>query len=171
MSAVVVGMGEIKTLRERGVLQCLGLGSCIGLVAYDPETAFAGLIHMMLPEAKGAPGEVKAKFCDTGCELLLETMRQGGSRPNRMQFCYVGGASVFRFGASASSTLNVGQRNIEMVEAMCRKLGIRPLATDVGGTQGRTLLVSVDSGSVTIRTATCREQALCNLKESRRLVA
>jgi chemotaxis receptor (MCP) glutamine deamidase CheD len=50
----LAGMGEIVFARGAGVLGCIGLGSCVGTVLFDPRAHAAALAHVMLPEAQRA---------------------------------------------------------------------------------------------------------------------
>jgi chemotaxis receptor (MCP) glutamine deamidase CheD len=47
----LAGMGEIVFARGAGVLGCIGLGSCVGALLYEPRTQAAALAHVMLPDA------------------------------------------------------------------------------------------------------------------------
>lgn len=44
-------IGGIEIGYEGEVLSCLGLGSCVGVVVYDPVKKIAGMAHVMLPDS------------------------------------------------------------------------------------------------------------------------
>jgi chemotaxis protein CheD len=49
---VVIGVGDMAVSNNRNsVLSTYALGSCIGLIAYDPVAMCGGILHLMLPEA------------------------------------------------------------------------------------------------------------------------
>lgn len=49
MSEVIkVGMADLNVCKAPDVITTLGLGSCIGLVLYDPVTKVGGMVHYML---------------------------------------------------------------------------------------------------------------------------
>ena len=51
MSEVIkVGMADLNVCKAPDVITTLGLGSCIGLVLYDPVTKVGGMVHYMLHE-------------------------------------------------------------------------------------------------------------------------
>ena len=47
---IKVGMADYKVGRAPDTLISYGLGSCIGISLYDPQTKIGGLLHIMLPE-------------------------------------------------------------------------------------------------------------------------
>ncbi len=52
MSKVIkVGMADLNICKAPDVITTLGLGSCIGLVFYDPVTKVGGMVHYMLPDS------------------------------------------------------------------------------------------------------------------------
>ena len=164
-SSVHVGMAEIHVVKSPSVLTCLGLGSCIGLVAFDPIVEVAGMIHLMLPVSfKDKVLDKPGKFADTGLPELLRLLDAAGAVKSRLVVAYAGGAQVFRFGDQGNGRLDVGARNIEAVEAAVKVLGIRPIYTDVGGANGRTVTVELASGNVRVRTVNTGEKVVCNLR-------
>ena len=70
-----VGMADLNICKSPDVITTLGLGSCIGLVFYDPVAKVGGMVHYMLPDStKVSNNSNKAKFADTGIEELLTSM-------------------------------------------------------------------------------------------------
>jgi chemotaxis protein CheD len=148
---ILVGMGETKLSRE-APLTALGLGSCIGLIAFCPATSWSGMAHIMLPEAFPGQGAAQpGKFADTALPHLLEQIRKAGGG-SLLRFAYAGGAQVFQFGSDTGSRLDVGRRNSEAVERLLREARLRSSASDVGGGLGRTLRFDPASREATVRT-------------------
>ena len=169
---IMVGMSELKVAKGQAVFTCLGLGSCVGVIAHDPVAEVTGVVHIMLPEAfKDKPVEKPGKFVDTAMPELIKALSSHGAELNRLVFSYAGGAQVFKFGAQSESRLDVGARNCAAMAAVMAKLGIKPIAIDVGGSQGRTVVVDTESGNVRVRTIHTGERLLCNLKNPARRVA
>lgn len=161
MSPTLVGMAESKTARGLETLGCLGLGSCIGLCLYDSELRIGGLVHIMLPAAHpGKPVEKPGKFADTGIPDLIGQMERMGARRQRLIAAYAGGAQVFNFGDS-NNRMDIGNRNAAAVEAHLRSIGIRVLSRDVGGNFGRTIMFSLETRQVSVRTVSQGEKLLC----------
>lgn len=163
---ITVGMGQIKTLQGPGSLLCLGLGSCIGLVAYDPHVQVAGMVHVMLPHRiPERPIDQLGKFADTGIPELFRQLEELGADRRRLAVAIAGGAQVFELGAESDSRMEIGRRNVASVEAELTKLGVRPMARDVGGRQGRTLSLTIPNGLVTVKTLAEGVVELCHLAE------
>ncbi len=162
---LMVGMGEIHIAKAPAVFTCLGLGSCIGFFAWDPKIALGGMVHIMLPEAfPDRPLDKAGKFADTGIPELLKLMAREGAMQSRLVVAYAGGAQVFRFGAQKESRLDIGARNAAAVGAIVKRQGLRCLATDVGGSNGRTMTVDTAAGTVRVRSVNGGERALGTLR-------
>lgn len=161
-------MAEIKISAGHAQFTCLGLGSCIGLIAFDPEAHVCGMAHVMLPAAfKDKPVEKPGKFADTGIVELLKLVKDAGAAQHRLIYAYAGGAQVFKYGSGPSSTLDVGARNSAAVEDHLKKLGGRVIAKETGGSAGRTVLFDTVTGEVRIRTVANGEKLLCSLGSAR----
>lgn len=134
----MVGMAEVKVTRTSGdVLVALGLGSCIGICAYDPRTRIAGLAHVVLPESgdqSGTPG----KFANTAVPFLLETMQSQGASLLHIYVALAGGAQLFSHQGS-NTRLDIGPRNASAVLAELERRNMPIVALDVGGSAGRTV--------------------------------
>ena len=90
---IKVGMADLNICIAPDALTTLGLGSCVGVALYDAQMRIAGLVHIMLPDSsKVRQNENKAKFADTGIELLIERMKERGAAVNRLTAKIAGGA-------------------------------------------------------------------------------
>ena len=70
---IKVGMADLKVGKDPAILISYGLGSCIGISLYDPQTKIGGLLHIMLPDSSQSRAtDNPAKFADTGIPLMLE---------------------------------------------------------------------------------------------------
>lgn len=164
-TAMMVGMGDIHVAKGDAAYNCLGLGSCIGLVLFDPTTGVSGMIHVMLPaEFPGRPADKVGKFADTGVPEMVRQMTALGAVSSKIVAAYAGGAQVFKFGTPSDTKLDVGARNTEAVAEQVKKFGFRVLATDTGGSNGRTVSVTISDGLVKVRTVNTGERTLCKLK-------
>ena len=51
-TTISVGLGEVEVSKDPlVVLAAHGLGSCIGVLAYDPIAKVGGLAHILLPDS------------------------------------------------------------------------------------------------------------------------
>lgn len=164
-TAILVGMAEIHVSPKPALYSCLGLGSCIGFLAYDPASKVSGMIHIMLPEAfRDRPIDRVGKFADVGLPEMIRMMEAQGANTGRLVAAYCGGAQVFQYGNS-NGKLDVGARNSAAVAQWLKtQPNIRVLASDVGGSSGRTMTVDIATGTVKVRTIHNGERLLCQLK-------
>ncbi len=166
-TAVIVGMAEIHVTKGAGVFTCLGLGSCIGICAIDPITNVAGCAHIMLPESfADKPVDKPAKFANTGIPELIGMMERLGAERSRIVVAIAGGAQVFKFGSDcATSKHDIGARNVSAVTEALNRYGLEPKGSDVGGSNGRTVTFTVETGIATVRTAISTEKPLATLRD------
>jgi len=152
MSVVItVGMADFKTAKMPDILLTAGLGSCIGICLHDPFLKVGGMAHIMLPTASGSLGGNPAKYADTALELLIKEITCMGANKSRLKAKMAGGAQMFSF-PGKPPVLKIGDRNAEAVGQELKKHGIPLLASDVGGSFGRTIHFDVGSGELRIRT-------------------
>ncbi len=149
---VTVSLGELKTSRDPQVtLACLGLGSCIGIAAYDPAAHVAAMAHVVLPQRRGNEATPNAKYASDAVPMLLDALEAQGAARGRIIIKLAGGARMAL--AGASSIFNVGEQNLAATAEALRRAGVRPAAEDTGGNRGRTLRLHVGSGAVTVSSA------------------
>jgi len=162
---LLVGMADIQAMKGSGHFTCLGLGSCIGFCALDPVSNVAGMVHVMLPERfPDKPVDKLGKFADTGIPALIEALEKLGASKSRLICAMAGGAQVFKFGANVASKLDIGARNGIAVEEQAKKLGLKVVAKDIGGSAGRTMTLDGATGEVKVRTVSQQEKILCKLR-------
>ena len=165
--ALIVGMAEVKICRSpQDVLIALGLGSCVGICAYDARAGVAGLAHVVLPG--GGPvassSDTPGKYADTAVTLLLEEMQRRGAALDQITLALAGGAQLFS-GNGIGRGLDVGPRNVQAVQVEIDRLRMRVVATDLGGNAGRTIHFQ-GSGLVRVKTIGCGERSLVDFQQA-----
>ncbi len=153
-----VGMADAKVAGSGDSLRTLGLGSCVGVALYDHRLKIGGLLHVMLP-ASGGKTELPAKYVDTGIPYVINLMKDAGAQTRHMIAKLAGGAQMFAL-TTGSDIVRVGPRNVEAVRRWLDEMGIPIVATDVGGSVGRTVELFTDTGAFSIRTAQFGERFL-----------
>lgn len=151
---VSVGIGQIAISKNPlEVLVAYGLGSCIGVSAFDTQAKVGGMVHVLLPDSAGKIPDARepARFADTGVDLLIKRLTEAGAVPRRLIIKLAGGAAVL--GPANAEKFKIGQRNAEAIKERLARHGLTPSSVDIGGTQGRTLEVFVESGKTFVRTA------------------
>lgn len=153
MSNTIVGIAEMAVAKAPETITTLGLGSCVGIVLYDRIHKIGGLAHILLPNApNGCEGLNIAKYADTAIDELIRRMTRSGANPRLLVAKLAGGAHMF--GATEQSdVMQVGKRNVEHSRKALERQSIAVLAEDVGGANGRTIVLDCETGALTVRTA------------------
>lgn len=148
---IKVGMAEMNICKFPDGITTLGLGSCVGVVLFDPYKKLAGLVHIMLPDStKIKNHQNKAKFADTGIETLVEKMIENGANKKNLVAKIAGGAQMFHF-ATQSAMRRIGDANVEAVKKQLAIMEIPLLAEDTGNSYGRTIEFYTNTGELLIR--------------------
>ncbi len=148
---IKVGMADMSVCKPPDAITTLGLGSCVGIVLYDPGTKIAGMVHIMLPDStKIMNNENKAKFADTGIDELISRMVIIGAKRRSLVAKIAGGAQMFAFNNN-SEMMRIGERNVEATKQKLGELRIPILAEDTGFNYGRTIEFYPETGDLHIR--------------------
>ena len=132
-------------------LSTYALGSCIGVVAYDPVTQAGGLLHLMLPESSISPAKAvsqPAMFADTGLPMLIRALNGIKGDSARLRIFLLGGASVQR----GADSFKIGERNIKATNDGLARLRLPVRYTALGGTINRTVHLNIGTGGITMKT-------------------
>lgn len=150
-SMVRVRMADAAICKAPEKITTIGLGSCIGLVIYDPVSKVCGLLHAMLPDStKIRNNSNRLKFVDSGIEDMLKQIIQAGGNQKRLVAKLAGGAAMFDF-VEENDVTSIGHQNAETAKKMLKQLGIPLLAEDTGKNYGRTVIFDPASGELEIR--------------------
>lgn len=148
---IKIGMAELDICLPPDAITTLGLGSCVGVVLYDPTKKICGMVHVMLPDStKIKNNENLAKFADTGIEELLKQIIAKGANRKNVVAKIAGGAQMFAF-KSDNDMLRVGDRNVEATKEKLKQLQIPLLAEDTGKNSGRTIEFYPETGELLVK--------------------
>ena len=154
---VVIGVGDVAVSNNAQVtLSTYALGSCVGVVVYDPGARAGGLLHLMLPESQISPEKAQAQpamFADTGLPLLFRSMVGLRAERSRLRVFVAGGASVL----TGPDSFKIGERNVRATMDYLTRQGLAVRDSDVGGTVNRTLHLEVGSGTLSLKTPTAND--------------
>ncbi|RKQ84213.1 chemotaxis protein CheD [Brockia lithotrophica] len=145
-----VPIAHMAVARPPAKLRTTGLGSCVGVVLYDPWARVAGMAHIMLPQATEGREGPPAKFADTGIPELVRRIEEAGGVRRRLRAKIAGGANMFP--QLSNDFFRIGEKNVLAVKAALQELRIPVEAEDVGGTVGRTIEFDPESGKLTVWT-------------------
>ena len=149
---VSVRLGEFAVAREEGRLAALGLGSCVAVILHDAEAKVGGLAHVVLPDASASSDRSNPmKFGDHAVPQLVDEMVKAGASEPRIAAKLIGGACMFSSLIPADAE-TMGERNVRACREALDVRGIPVVAEDVGARHGRSAVLDVADGSVTVRT-------------------
>lgn len=148
---IKVGMADMNVCTPPNAITTLGLGSCVGVVLYDPKTKISGMVHVMLPDSTIIKNnENPAKFADTGIRDLVDRLCRMGTMRSSLVAKIAGGAQMFAFNTD-NDMLKVGQRNVEATKKILTQYGIKIIAEDTGDHYGRTIEFYPETGELYIK--------------------
>ena len=144
-------MAEFEICVRPQMITTIGLGSCVGVVLYDPSNGICGMLHAMLPHYSAIRNNSnRAKFVDTGLEDMLAALIRQGADKKRLKAKVAGGAQMFDF-SSDSDVLSVGLQNTLAVKETLERLRIPIVAEDIGEHYGRTICFDPATGELNIK--------------------
>lgn len=160
MTRLVVGVADCLVSSDpEGALVTYALGSCIGLVVFDPAVRVAGLLHFMLPDSTIDPERARQNpwmFADTGIPRLFHAIYGLGGEKRRLIVRAAGGAQVL----DDHGFFNVGKRNCLTLRKILWRAGVMLENEETGGTISRSIRLEVGTGRLWLRTAGEREREL-----------
>ena len=139
----------MKIGQEVDVIATHALGSCLGLMVYDPVAKVGGLLHAMLPMSKINPDKAKANpsmFVDTGVPTLFKALYEIGGHKARMVIKAAGCGNPL----GENVMFKIGERNYAVLKKLLWKNNILLEAEDVGGTASRTVYLDLETGQTII---------------------
>ena len=120
------------------------LGSCVAVCLFDNVKKIGGINHYMLPLWNGN-GLASPKFGNIATEKLIEKMLKNGASLNTMVAKVFGGANQME------SSMNIGERNIEIAKEVLNQHGVKIIAENTGGAIGRKLRYNTSNGQVMMK--------------------
>jgi chemotaxis protein CheD len=155
---VIIGVGDMAVSNNPQVtLSTYALGSCVGVVAYDPVARAGGILHLMLPDSTISPEKAVAQpamFADTGLPLLMKALAGMKGEAARLRIYVAGGANVL----SGADAFKIGDRNLAVVKKYLQENNLRVSGHDVAGTVNRTVHLDVGSGLMQLKTPARSDQ-------------
>jgi chemotaxis protein CheD len=151
VKTIVVGISDMKTSNNQNeVLITYSLGSCLGVILYDPVVHVAGILHTMLPLSKIDPLKAKAQpymFVDTGVPMLFKEVYRLGAVKKRLVITAVGCSSPL----DEKGYFKIGERNFTVLRKLLWKNNALIDKQDIGGSKSRTVSISLDTGKIIIK--------------------
>lgn len=148
---LIVGISDMKVSNNpEDTLITYSLGSCIGVVVWDPVAKVGGLLHYMLPDAsldRQKAQQNPCMFADSGIPYLFKETYKYGAAKSRLVVKAVGGAQIM----DPSGVFNIGKRNYMIMRKIFWKNKVMITKEDIGGTVNRTVSLDIDSGVIRLK--------------------
>jgi chemotaxis protein CheD len=145
----VINVGDMKVGRNGDLLVTHALGSCLGLMVYDPALHVGGLLHAMLPLSKINQRKAQANpfmFVDTGIPALFKALYELGGQKRRMVVKAAGCGNPL----GTNEMFKIGQRNYTVLKKLLWKNNVLLESEDVGGNGSRTVHFDLSNGQIII---------------------
>ena len=149
---IVVGVGDMAVSNNtQATLSTYALGSCIGVVAYDPIAKVGGILHLMLPDSSISPDKAQlqpAMFANTGLPLFFRSLAGMKAERSRLRLFVTGGACVL----ASHDAFKIGERNTKATMDFLATNGFPVRQTVTGGTTNRTVHLQISDGAMILKT-------------------
>jgi chemotaxis protein CheD len=125
------------------------LGSCLGLMVYDPITRVGGLLHAMLPLSKINQQKAQTNpfmFVDTGVPALFKALYELGGQKRQMVVKVAGCGNPL----GKNEMFKIGQRNYTVLKKLLWRNNVLLESEDVGGSGSRTVHFDLSNGQAII---------------------
>ena len=146
----IVMVGGMKVGVKNDEIVTHALGSCLGLMIYDPVAQVGGMLHAMLPLSKINPEKAAANpymFVDKGVPILFKEVYGLGGKKERLIVKAAGCGSPM----GKNQMFKIGERNYTVLKKMLWKNGVLLKAEEVGGSISRTVNFDISTGRITIK--------------------
>jgi len=145
----IVVVADMKVGQKGDTIVTHALGSCLGLMVYDPVAQVGGMLHAMLPLSKINPEKAKTNpfmFVDTGVPDLFKEIYSMGGQKERLIVKAAGcGAPLGK-----NEMFKIGERNYTILKKLLWKNGLLLTAEAIGGSVGRTVYFDLSTGRTII---------------------
>lgn len=146
--------GEVHLAQSPAVLRTL-LGSCVGVTFWSSRLQLGALCHGILPRSPSGICTAEGyRYVDFAIRDLLRQFVDLGAERKEIEIKVFGGADVLPLFGARSKKTTVGQQNCQVVLEVLAIEKLVIVASDVGGSVGRTIELNTGSGEVLLRRLT-----------------
>lgn len=129
-----VVQGEYVVVDDATVVLGTILGSCVAACLRDPEAGVGGMNHFLLPgDISKAASDDAERYGVHLMELLINGLLKRGAQRPRLEGKLFGGARML------DGLSDIGAKNAVFARSYLKNEGIKLVAEDLGGRQGRRL--------------------------------
>ena len=139
-----VKIGEVKIGGPGETLTAI-VGSCIGLGFLNSEVGQFGLAHCLLSNSNTSSTKIGGRYVDQAIRSMFTLMELSSKDLVGIQAIIIGGANMTMPIGTDPSKL-VGEVNAKFAYSELRRIGVRNIYQEVGGTQGRHVTIDCSTG-------------------------
>ena len=145
---IYLGPGKFHLSRKPETVVTV-LGSCIAVVMYNTENNICAVSHSVMPDHDTymnlQTSSSEYKFVDTAIRKMIQHFDKAEIERDKIKVKLFGGSEqINESGRNAS----IGKQNILMAINILFEKGLTIISSDVGGNEGRKLLISTQTGDV-----------------------
>lgn len=158
---IALGVGAVHVATKPNLVWTV-LGSCVSVILFVPRMKVSAICHAQLPKP-GKSGEQCNEECAHPCfrnrsdanslryvtccvEYMFKALDRLQVRKNGIAASVIGGASLLGTDLKRS----VGNQNVELARQILESHGIAVAYDHTGGTHGRTLTYTTDTGQIKV---------------------
>lgn len=140
---ISIGTGTTKVFDNNCMICSSPLGSCIAIVAFNPEKKVGGIAHIMLPGRAPEKETKKTKYAVDAIDKLLNLMNRYGIEKKDLEIYVVGASNVLK-----KNNDTICESNANSVLNYLNSQNITPKAIKVGGYKRRSVYLDLNIGKV-----------------------
>ena len=140
-----VHIGQVRVAKNGEILKAI-LGSCVGIGMIWRRKNICGLAHCLLPESPVQTFEIGGRFVTQAVASLVALLKISDDDIEEIEVVLAGGGNMTNQNASEDRQL-VGTENFQVAERELAKYGFRLKYRDVGGDEGRKIIIESESFS------------------------
>lgn len=148
----IVGVADMVVSNDpNDLIITFALGSCLGLVIYDPVAQVGGILHAMLPDSSihrekdGEPNPYK--FVNTGIPMLFKEAYKLGAQKKKIKVKMTGCSQLM----DDNGFFNIGKRNYAAARKILWKNNVMIDAEFCDNAKSVTLFLEIKTGDVTMK--------------------
>ncbi|MDD4976848.1 MAG: chemotaxis protein CheD [Bacteriovorax sp.] len=143
-----VNIGEVKVGKNGDLLKTI-LGSCVGIAFVWKNKGLFGLAHCLLPEANESTFLIGAKYVSQAVPSLIALLKVRPENIKEIEVFIAGGANMMSQ-LARQNVDHIGLQNLAAAKKYLELNGFKFREIDVGGEEGRQMLIDCTSGQVSV---------------------
>jgi chemotaxis protein CheD len=150
LEVIRVQPGELYFTRSPIILQTI-LGSCVSVTFSSRRRGIGGMCHGVLPRRPTGVGGLDAhRYVDSSIRHLIAEFDSLGVDRRELEVKLFGGADVLSISEQRAHKPTVGALNSRAALEVLAEENLMVMASDLGGTRGRTIQFNTASGEVLV---------------------